>query len=66
MVYVVRDSGNGTKFVEKLSPLQFLVVDEVEAVGINLMTNLAMRIQECSSRPFFFRKIGGMGNNINK
>eukprot|EP00973_Karenia_brevis_P076207 10583127-Karenia_brevis.AAC.1 len=40
MVCILKDSGSWIHFITKLSLLKFLVVDEIEAVGINMLSKL--------------------------
>eukprot|EP00973_Karenia_brevis_P059989 8348104-Karenia_brevis.AAC.1 len=44
----------------------FLGADEVEAVGIYLLSELEEKIQECSSRPITLKRTNGQEANINR
>eukprot|EP00973_Karenia_brevis_P020870 2867858-Karenia_brevis.AAC.1 len=41
-------------------------MDDIEAVGINLLSKLGAEIPECSSRPTICKKTGGVETNINR
>ena len=55
-----------TTYVTRMSLLRFVVIDEVEAAGLQMLNKIDSRLQETSSRAVIFRKVNSDENGINR
>ena len=60
------DADAWTTYITKMSLLRFVIIDEVEAAGLQILNKVNGKLQECSSRAICYRKANGDKNAINR
>ena len=55
-----------SSLITKMSLLQFVVIDEVEAAGLSILNKVNSRLQETSSRDLKYRKTNGDAQAVNR